>query len=74
VLSGTGLVGLALLTMECLEAAVRTQAADAFGAEIESAWMRSGTDALNQPPEEPEVDSVEEPPCLHRASKMLLEA
>ena len=70
-LSGTGLEGLCLLTMECVEAAVRTRTADALGAEIESAWSRSGVDALRQPPEEPDVPSSDEPEYLKRASGLL---
>ncbi len=70
-LAGTGLEGLALLTMECVEAAVRTRTADTFGGEIERAWNQSGADALRQPPEEPQMPSIDEPEYLMRASDLL---
>jgi hypothetical protein len=74
-LSGTGLEGLALLTMECVERAVRTRRPDAFGEEIAGAWRRSGADALEQPPEEPDLErdlpGVGELEHLKRAAELL---
>jgi hypothetical protein len=71
-LTGTDLEGVALLTVECLEAAVRTQTADALGEWIESAWRDSAADALDQPPEEPDLPPVEDVPYLKRANDLLV--
>jgi hypothetical protein len=70
-LSGTGLAGLALLTLENLEAAVRTQTADSFGRSVERAWTDAGLNLLQQPPEEPEVRPIEQPAYLQRAWNLL---
>jgi hypothetical protein len=71
-LSGTKLAGLALLSFEGLEAAVRTQTPDSLGAQIARDWKDSGADALAQPPEEPSLPRVADLPYLQRASRLLV--
>ncbi len=70
-LSGTRLAGLALMTLECLEAAVRKQTPDTTARQIERAWTESGLNALNQPPEEPDLPSIDQPAYLQRASTLV---
>ena len=70
-LSRTALSGVAILPLECVEAAVRTQTPDRIARWIERAWMESGRDAIEQLPEEPDLPAIEQPAYLRRAVALL---
>ena len=50
-LAKTGLAGVAIITLGCLERVVRQMSADGFGRWVERAWLASGQNLLDQPEE-----------------------
>jgi hypothetical protein len=73
-LASTGLAGVAIVTVGCLERVVRQMSADEFGGWVECAWQASGQDLLDQPAEEPTLPSAGRPAYLEEAFKRLLSA
>ncbi len=73
-LANTGLAGVAIVTVGCVERIVRQMSADEFGGWVECAWRASGQDLLDQPAEEPNLLPAGRPTYLEEAFQRLLSA
>ena len=73
-LANTGLAGVAIVTVGCVERIVRQMSADEFGGWVECTWRASGQDLLDQPAEEPNLLPAGRPTYLEEAFQRLLSA